>query len=152
MGSHCQVGSDLLHVVQRVGDSWVGKQGVDTGEDRVELGQHLLHRRQHGSHPRHESFAHVALDGVACLHTLARVVGEQQVEFDVAEHVGFNLRRRTLRQSHLCVEVEHCHIRLAATIVEDDVLDDANLISVGIHGAVGRQAAHVVKLCIVSRI
>ena len=111
---------------------WISKQRVDTGEDAVDLRDELLHSRQHRAHRTQHALIDLSLYRIAGLHTLARVVGQEQIHLHIAHQVTDNLSGRSFGNAEIIVHIELHHDVAIAIIVVVDILHHTHLIAIGV--------------------
>ena len=112
--------------------SRISEQRIDTREDAVDLRDELLHCRQHRTHGTQHTFVDLSLYRIARLHTLTRIVGQEQIHLHIAHQITDNLSGRTFGNAEIVVHIElHDDVAIAVVVVVD-ILHHTYLIAVGI--------------------
>ena len=69
-GRGLEISREMIYMMQGVHQCRIGEQGVEVGEDAIDLGQYLLHGRHEGTSLFHQSVALSTGDGITRCETL----------------------------------------------------------------------------------
>ena len=132
--------------MQRTCDGRIGKQGVHTCQDRVELRQHLLNSRNHISGLTHGTHLLSTGNGIAGSHNAIGHIAQHKLHLNISHQVGSNLSTTALRHLHILINTDRGHNLTGVTVVEIDGLNHTNAITIGKDGTGHRKTAYVLEL------
>ena len=148
-GGNGEVAGEGRHIVEGSSQGRICQECIHTGEDGIQLRQHLLNNRNHFGSLAHHTVIHGARDDAARFDTLTRIIGKQETNLEISHDILSNLCGTTCRDSQILVDI---HLDLDGTlsgIVEIQLIHGTHLVAIGIDRGRSTHTLDVIKRHIV---